>query len=194
MRWIGKLIEDGQIVDRVASVMTRNGRFLVTENDNRISFYRGGTAFFRANTGQEPKSVSLDEFLSNGFVLQSVIQAARCNDQLWSELGTQIELDGGDPISGGRAFRIRISGKTSLPLMIWLSMDDTPELIKVGFDEDGSLVHPAIVFEDYKDLEGFHISAHLRLVIGVRATTKREWVLDSVEAIEIPKELEGDKP
>jgi len=194
IRWIGKIIEDAHIVDRVSSVICRDGRFLVTEKDNQISFYRGGTGFFRANTGQEPKSVSLDEFLSNGFVLQSVVQAARYNDHLWSELGIQIELDGGDPISGGRAYRIRISGKTSLPLIIWLSMDDVPQLLKVGFDEDGSPVHPTIIFEDYKDFEGFNISARRRLAMGVQAMTKREWVLDSAEAIEIPKELEGDKP
>ena len=78
--------------------------------------------------------------------------------------------------------------------MLWLSMDDVPQLLKVGFDEDGSLVHPAIVFEGYKDLEGFHFSTHRRLAMGIQTKSKREWVLESAEAIEIPKELEGDKP
>lgn len=194
IRLVGKLIEDGHIVDSVSLVISRDGRFLVTEKDNLTSFYRGGTGFFQVTMGQEPKNVSLDDFLSNGFILQSVIQAARWNDPLWSELGTQVELDGGDPIAGGRAYRLRISGKTSLPLLLWLSMDEVPQLLKVGFDEDGSLVHPAIVFESYKDLGGFHVSVQRRLVIGVQAKTKREWVLESAEAIAIPRELQGEYP
>ena len=202
LQLVHSISDNRQDAGKVTTVISPDGRFSVTNHlDNAageqvetVTFFRGGTSFLQSMADQEASPISLDDALADPFLLQAAVHAARFSDSLWNVLGDKVALDGGDFLAGQRAYRIRVTGKTARPFLIWLSMDSEPELLKVGFDEDGTSLHPAIALNDCEQYGWLKFPKSLRQVMGVQGVTKREWTTESFEAIELPAVLEHDKP
>lgn len=187
-RWNDRALEHGKVVAHNAITMGQDGRFTIASDDGNL-FYWNDDGFFQLRHGQSVERTSIRAHLSDLSVLQTAMYACRRNDALWSELGTDCEMDGGDWLAGQRAYRIRISKASEPALILWFSMDSIPRLLQVGTDEDGTATRPSILFEDFVQIGWLDMARRRKSVAKVNAKVLCEWESDIAIPTDYPSVL-----
>ncbi len=166
--------------------ITSDGRFLLKDDQRMV--YRTPKGLFERRGDAEPTSLMINEALSQPDVLAVAMQAARYNASILNDLG-EPTLDGGDVVNGQLAFRLRFEEKTTDPFFVWFSLASPRTLLKAGFDKDGTISRPAVVFNESAETKAFQWSRQRRFITGVRGEIKTEWTASDEKIVDVPEEL-----
>lgn len=189
IEWANNVQAAGKAAAKTKSSFTTDGRFLFENDVTRI--YRGSKGFFKVEKAADPEPISINDALDQPEVLAVAMQAARYNRSIFDELG-EPALDGGDYVGDQPAFRLRFDEKTKEPLFVWLSLASPHRLLKAGFDKDGTLARPAVMFSEPVDTKPFKWARKRKLVTGVRSRVEKTWTATDAKVTDVPEVLRDD--